>query len=200
MQTIGNLRLDEIVTMRKRKKWRTIADFAGVSLSYLLKCVNEYGLNDGKRIYEQPPCMPKRLTSLIEDVVHGLGFETISDYIRERKLKGFTRQEMKSEIGITDYLIELHTPKDMKYFWHPKRNEKNMITLAKSWLNKSKMNADVLGKKLESKRKGVGVYYTPKGLLPEPLPIATGTGNFLKSAVDGLDKDELQNPPYGIKQ
>lgn len=133
MNTIGHLANDEIIAMRKNKKWRTIADFAGVSLGYLLKYAKANGLYDGRRIYEQPPCMPKKLTELVEGFVRDLGFETIPDYIRARKLDGFTRQEMKAEIGITDYLIELHTPKDMKYFWHPKRNQKNLITLAKAW-------------------------------------------------------------------
>ena len=198
MNAIGHLSIEEITIMRKAgKSWKTIASFCGVSRSYFWKMKKQYGFDDGKRLFDHVCEKPSPLTDKVLQRVNKLGFETIADYIRARKLQGAIRQEMKVETGMTDYIIEVHTPYDMKYFWHPKRNEKNIITLGKAWLKMANNNADELAKRLESKqKKGSGAYYTPKGLLPEPLDIATGTGNFLKSAVDGLNKDEFQNPPY----
>jgi len=194
---IGSLSIEEIKAMRKSGKgWKTIASFCGVSWSCFLKMKKQYGFDDGKRLFDHGKENPSPLTSKVLKKVNALGFETIADYIRSRKLSGAIREEMKAETGMTDYIIEVHTPYDMKYFWHQKRNEKNLITLAKVWLKMANNNADELAKRLESKhKKGSGAYY-PKGLLPEPLEVSTGTGNFLKSAVDGLNKDEFQNPPY----
>jgi len=193
---IGNLRIDEIQSMRRTgKTWKTIADFAGVSLSCFWKCRNAYGLNDDRRNYEKTKFQPAPLTEKVLKAVNRFGFETISDYIHSRKLEGATRQDMKSETGMTDYVIEVHTPKNMKYFWHPKRNEKNMITLAKAWLNKSKRNAVELAKRIEAKQpKGFGMFYAEA-----PIDPATGTGNFLKTAADDLAKGGLQNPPSALE-
>ena len=195
---IGNLSIEEIKDMRKSGKgWKTIASFCGVSWSYFWKMKKQYGFDDGKRLFDHGKENPSPLTSKVLKKVNALGFETIADYIRSRKLSGAIREEMKAETGMTDYIIEVHTPYDMRYFWHPKRNEKNQITLGKAWLKMANNNADELAKRLESKnKKGIGMFYTPKGLLPEPLNISTGTGNFLRSAADDLPKGLMSNPPY----
>jgi len=197
MTAIGHLTIEEIIAMRSTGKgWKTIASFCGVSWSYFWKMKKQYGFDDGKRLFDHGCENPSPLTDRILQKVNELGFETIGDYIRERKLKGAIRQDLKDETGMTDYIIEVHTPKDMKYYWHPKRNENNMITLAKSWLNKSNQNAVELAKRLEAKQpKGVGMFYTPK-----PIDPATGTGGFMQQAVDDLNKAGLQSPPFGAEE
>lgn len=58
------------------------------------------------------------------------------------------------------------------------------------------MSADEKGRELESKQpKGVGVYYTPKELLPD-LEIKTETGGFLKKIYEWLIGNDKQNPPF----
>ncbi len=185
----GFLTLEEIKQHRADgKSWYVICDFCGVARSSFSKFLKRYGLSDGKK-YSHIKREYKD-TGIAQELARRDGYENLTDAIRALRLSGKTFAEVEEHFKGHGGLVRKHYPKNIKV---------HIVTPAVI------ANAIEQAYKNHKNRKGhpwdtSGAYYTPKRLIewvcPTPLEVSTGTGNFLKQAADGLNKDELQNPPY----
>jgi len=185
----GFLTLEEIKQLRAEKKsWDVIRGFCQVAPASFSKFKKRYGLSDGKMYFSQKrECKD---TGVAQELARRDGYENLTDAIRALRLSGKTFVEVEEHFKGHGGLVRKHYPKDIKV---------HIITPA------LRAHAIEQAYKNHKSRKGhpwdtSGAYYTPKRLIewvcPTPLEVATGTGNFLKQAAEGLNKDELQNPPY----
>jgi len=177
----GFLTLEEIKQLRAEKKsWEVIRGFCQVAPASFSKFNKRYGLSDGKMYFSQKrECKD---TGIAQELARRDGYENLTDAIRALRLSGKTFLEVEEHFKGHGGLVRKHYPKDIKV--HVVTPALRAAAIERAYQN-------------SRNRKGHpwdGAYYTPKGLLP--VDPAAGSGGFLKSAVDELNKDELQNPPY----
>ncbi len=181
----GLLTLEEIKQLRAEKKsWYVIRDFCQVAQSSFSKFCKRYGLSDGKKYSHKT--RERNESGMAQELARRDGYENLTDAIRVLRLSGKSFKEVEEHFKGHGGLVRKHYPKDIKV---------HLVTPA------VRAHAIEQCYKNHKNRKGhpwdtFGAYYTPKGLLPEPVEISTGTGNFLKSAADDLLKGLTSNPPY----
>jgi len=165
----GLLSLEEIKQLRaQRKSWDVIRDFCQVARSTFNKFLKRYELSDGKKY----SCKTREYaeTGIAEELARRDSYENLTDAIRALRLSGKTYAEVEEHYKGHGGLVRKHYPKDIKVHI-------NTPALRGHAIEQAYKNA--------ANRKGhpwvtVGMYYTPKGLLPEPLDQGYVTRHILE--------------------